>query len=266
MRDDRKENTVKQPEEDQLSSGLVIAIDGPSGSGKSTVSKAVAQALQLAYLDTGAMYRAATWWCLERGVDLEDQQLVADLIVELPLDIRVDPTNPGIIVDGRDVSEAIRESRISRAVSSVATNLSARAELVRQQQQWVNKGRDKELPVGGIIAEGRDITTVIAPDADVRILLTASEDARLARRAQEVHGTVGADTLAATQDEVLRRDRDDSTVANFLKASTGVLTLDNSQQTPEESVTWVISAAKQARPDIFLNRQPLGNDRNAVKD
>lgn len=255
---------MKEFEDDRLTSGLVIAIDGPSGSGKSTVSKAVARALDLAYLDTGAMYRAATWWCLEQRIDLENQQLVADLITQLPLDIRVDPTNPGVLVDGRDVTDAIRESRISRAVSLVATNLTARAELVSQQQEWVSRGRRKELRPGGIIAEGRDITTVIAPSADVRILLTASEDARLARRAQDVHGTVGAETLAATQDEVLRRDRDDSTVANFLDASSGVLTLDNSQQTPKESVDWVISAAQQARPDISLDHCALENNRNVV--
>ena len=235
-------------------SGLVIAIDGPSGSGKSTVSRAVAAQLGLAYLDTGAMYRAATWWCLDQQIDLESTESVARIVAELPLQIETDPASPGITVAGTDVTQAIRESRISRAVSAIATNLTARAELVARQQEYVARGRRKELAPGGIIAEGRDITTVIAPDADVRILLIADENARLARRAKEVHGSAGAAAMDATRDEVLRRDRDDSTVAKFLEATEGVLTLDNSNQTPQESVDWVIDAVRRARPDIQITK------------
>lgn len=238
--------------ESETAAGIVIAIDGPSGSGKSTVSRAVATELDLAYLDTGAMYRAATWWCLEQQIDLADTEKVAQVVTELPLEINTDPAAPRISVAGTDVTEAIRASRISRAVSAVATNLTARAELVSRQQQYVARGRARELAPGGIIAEGRDITTVIAPDADVRILLTANEEARLARRAQEVHGAAGAAQLDATRDEVLRRDRDDSTVAQFLEATDGVLTLDNSGQTPAESVAWVIAAVRQGRPDLDI--------------
>lgn len=234
-------------------SGIVIAIDGPSGSGKSTVSRAVAAQLDMAYLDTGAMYRAATWWCLDQQIDLANVEEVSRVVRELPLEIDTDPAAPAIAVAGTDVTEAIRESRISRAVSSVATNLAARAELVARQQEYVARGQRGELAPGGIIAEGRDITTVIAPDADVRILLIADEDARLARRAQEVHGSSGTAALDATRDEVLRRDRDDSTVAQFLEATDGVLTLDNSGQTPEESVAWVIEAVRKARPDFEIS-------------
>lgn len=230
--------------------GLVIAIDGPSGSGKSTVSRAVAHTLDLAYLDTGAMYRAATWWCLGQGIDLADAEAVSRVVQQLPLEVNTDPNAPAISVAETDVTEAIRQSHISRAVSAVATNLAARAELVARQQDYVARGRRKELAPGGIIAEGRDITTVIAPDADVRILLTANEDARLARRAREVHGSDAQAALAATRDEVLRRDQDDSTVAQFLEATDGVLTLDNSGQTPAESVAWVLEAVRRARPDI----------------
>lgn len=233
-------------------SGLVIAIDGPSGSGKSTVSRAVATQLKLAYLDTGAMYRAATWWCLDQNIDLEDVEQVARVVAELPLEINTDPVGSTISVSGTDVTEAIRESRISRAVSAVATNLTARAELVALQQNYVARGRRLEFAPGGIIAEGRDITTVIAPDADVRILLIADEEARLARRAKEVHGSAETAALDATRDEVLRRDRDDSTVAKFLEATDGVLTLDNSDQTPQESVAWVIEAVRRARPDFEI--------------
>src|SRR5690625_3564622 len=155
---------VQSKDSEVSGSGIVIAIDGPSGSGKSTVSRAVAAQLDLAYLDTGAMYRAATWWCLDRQIDLANIEEVSRVVRELPLEIDTNPAAPAIAVAGTDVTEAIRESRISRAVSSIATNLAARAELVARQQEYVARGQRGALAPGGIIAEGRDITTVIAPD------------------------------------------------------------------------------------------------------
>ncbi|MGZ4780782.1 MAG: (d)CMP kinase, partial [Oryzihumus sp.] len=146
------------------SAPLVIAIDGPSGSGKSSVSRAVATRLGLAFLDTGAMFRALTWWCLERGLDLHDEAAVAQAARELPLTMVTEPQAPGVAVDGTDVGAAIRESRISEQVSAVATNLEVRAELRRRQREIIAECRDR---VGGVVAEGRDITTVVAPDADV---------------------------------------------------------------------------------------------------
>ncbi|HEX6937557.1 MAG TPA: (d)CMP kinase, partial [Actinomycetes bacterium] len=140
---------------------LVIAVDGPSGSGKSSVSRAVAARLGLRYLDTGAMYRALTWWALDRGIDLSDpatQPTVAELARSLPLDMGQTPTSVDVRVDGRDVTDAIREPRISAVVSLVATNLAVREELVRRQ-------REIAAADGGIVVEGRDITTVVAPDA-----------------------------------------------------------------------------------------------------
>src|SRR5512134_1813405 len=116
---------------------LVIAVDGPSGSGKSSVSRAVAARLGLRYLDTGAMYRALTWWALDRGIDLSDpatQPTVAELARSLPLDMGQTPTSVDVRVDGRDVTDAIREPRISAVVSLVATNLAVREELVRRQR------------------------------------------------------------------------------------------------------------------------------------
>ncbi len=213
-----------------MSGPLVVAIDGPSGSGKSSVSRAVARRLRLAYLDTGAMYRAATWWCLQEGVRLEDHGAVADHVRRLPLVVGLDPASPQVHVGGVDVAAAIRETWISEAVSAVATNLAVRAELVRRQRHVIDTER---LSGGfaegrGVVAEGRDITTVVAPDADVRILLTASAEARLARRAQELHGTASAQAVAATRDQVLRRDADDSTVVEFRTAADGVVTVDSS--------------------------------------
>lgn len=229
------------------SAALVIAIDGPSGSGKSSVSREVAARLGLAYLDTGAMYRAATWWCLHEGVSLTDTAAVAALVRGLPLEMGVDPAAPSVRVDGVDIDAAIRETAISSAVSAVATNLEVRAELGRLQREAIAAERVPSSFSGGrgVVAEGRDITTVIAPDADVRILLTASEEARLARRALDVHGTDDAAAVRATRDQVLRRDADDSTVAAFRVASDGVATVDSSDLDFEQTVQAVLDVVTE---------------------
>ena len=211
---------------------VVVAIDGPSGSGKSSVSRAVAARLGLRYLDTGAMYRALTWWCLHRGVDLADTDAVTRAARELPLHMGTEPGAPGVEVGGHDVATAIRETRISAVVSQVATNLGVRAELHRRQRELIAPG--------GIVVEGRDITTVVAPEAQVRVLLTASEDTRLARRARELHGADDEAALAATRDQVLRRDRDDSTVSAFTTAADGVVTIDSSALSLEEVIETVL--------------------------
>lgn len=217
--------------------GLVIAIDGPSGSGKSTISRRLAADLGLAYLDTGAMYRAATWWCLDQGVPLADADAVADAVATMPLEMVMDPASPAVRVGHTDVTAAIRSTEIATAVSAVATNLPVRAVLRDLQRGLIAAEANGGSSEGrGIVAEGRDITTVVAPDAHVRILLTASEHARLARRAREVHGADDAGALAATADQVLRRDRDDSTVATFHVAADGVVTLDSSHLSLEETI------------------------------
>jgi CMP/dCMP kinase len=249
---------------------LVVAVDGPSGSGKSTVSRLVAVRLGLEYLDTGAMYRAVCWSCLERGVDLADEAAVAAVARDLQLEVGTDPEAPSVRVDGRRVDAEIRDTRVSAAVSAVATNLEVRAELRRRQQEIIEAARHGER--GGVVAEGRDITTVVAPDADVRILLTASERARLARRALEVHGTDDEQALAATHDQVVRRDKDDATVASFLEAADGVLHLDSSGLSLEETVDAVLRVvAEQAGLDgvvlvgkdllVELDHEPVGAGR-----
>jgi CMP/dCMP kinase len=222
---------------------LTVAIDGPSGSGKSSVSKGVARRLGLAYLDTGAMYRAATWWCLHRGEDLTDQAAVAHAVRVMPLVMGLDPAAPAVHVDGQDVGEEIRTTEISTAVSAVATNLDVRAELRRLQRAVVEAERLAGGFSGGrgVVAEGRDITTVVAPDADVRVLLTASEEARLARRSLDVHGTADAAAVEATRDQVLRRDRDDSTVSQFQQAADGVVTVDSSDLDLAQTVDAVLT-------------------------
>src|SRR4051812_24882332 len=217
---------------------LVVAIDGPSGSGKSSVARGVARRLGLRYVDTGAMYRALTWWALSRDVDLADIDTVAKLARELPLQLGTDPEDPHVLVDGNDVGEVIRTPEISAAVSAVATNLGVREELVRRQRAMAAEG--------GAVIEGRDITTVVAPDADVRVLLTASESARLARRALEVHGTDDADALEATHDLVVGRDAVDSTVATFTEAAEGVTLVDSSLLTLEQTIEAVLALVPAA--------------------
>ncbi|HET7277757.1 MAG TPA: (d)CMP kinase, partial [Dermatophilaceae bacterium] len=167
------------------STHLTVAIDGPSGSGKSSVSRAVARALGVGFLDTGAMYRALTWWCLERGIDLADRAAIARAARDLPLAMGTDPAAPTVAVAGRDITADIRTTRVSEQVSAVATNTQVRPELQRRQRELMGQ---IAAASGGVVAEGRDITTVVAPDAVVRILLTASEEARLRRRSTELHG------------------------------------------------------------------------------
>jgi len=193
----------------------------------------VAQRLGLRFVDTGAMYRALTWWALSRDVDLDDTDRVAALAHELPLQLGTDPEDPFVLVDGKDVGEAIRTPEISAAVSAVATNLGVRKELVRRQRALAAEG--------GVVVEGRDITTVVAPDADVRVLLTASESARLARRALEVHGSDDSEAIEATVDLVVGRDAVDSTVATFTEAAEGVTVVDSSHLTLEQTIAAVIA-------------------------
>lgn len=216
---------------------LVIAIDGPSGSGKSSVSRAVAQRLDLAYLDTGAMYRALTWWCAQRGVDLEDEAAVARAARDLPLHMGTDPRSSSVQVAGVVIDEAIRTSEISESVSKVATNLDVRAELCNRQRALIAESVENS---GGVVAEGRDITTVVAPDAQVRILLVASQEARLARRARELHGEADHASVTSTHDQIVRRDRDDSTVSQFMEAAQGVTLVDTSDLDFEQSVQAVL--------------------------
>jgi cytidylate kinase len=222
---------------------LVVAVDGPSGSGKSSVSREVAARLGLRYLDTGAMYRALTWWVLAQGVDPADQPAVARLARELPLVIGTSTGSTLLTVDGQDLTAAVREPRISAAVSAIATNLDVRAELIRRQRELIAED-DR-----GIVVEGRDITTVVAPDADARVLLTASEQARLARRALEVHGSDDDAAIAATRDHVVRRDAQDAAVADFLEAGLGVTVIDSSELSFEETVEAVLAVVGRVGAD-----------------
>ena len=243
--------------------GIVVAIDGPSGSGKSTVSKQVASRLGLAYLDTGAMYRAAAWWCEHEGVDLEDSEAVTRAVETMPLTMGVNPEAPGVVCGSEDIASAIRDPHIAAIVSKVATNLDVRAELARLQREIIHSeaaGLHRAFSAGaGVVAEGRDITTVIAPDADVRLLITASEEARLARRAADLEAAGKHIDAAALRDQVVRRDQDDSAVSQFLTAPEGVTLVDTSDMDLPETVEHVIAlieseldqAAERDRQDLL---------------
>ena len=219
----------------------MIAIDGPSGSGKSSTARGVAEKLGLAFLDTGAMYRAATWLVLHSQVDAADTEAVATLVGGADIDITLDPAAPTIAINGTDVTAAIREPVVSAAVSSVATNLAVRADLVARQRAVIGEAAQ------GIVAEGRDITTVVAPDAPVRVLLVADPAARVARRQAELGQQV---TSADVTDQVIRRDRDDSTVAAFTEAAEGVVVVDSTHKTLAE----VIDAIAALADDLLAGR------------
>lgn len=230
-----------------VSGPLVIAIDGPSGSGKSTLARRLAGAHRLAYLDTGSMFRAVTLWCVRRGIELTDEDAVADETRTFPLVMEMDPSSPRVLLGEEDVTDLLHSGEISSVVSHVAVNLQVRALLAERQRDLIAAERSGGYSQGrGIVAEGRDITTVIAPDADVRILLIARPEARLARRAQERHGATSAAAVEATRDEVVRRDTQDSTVSEFMEAADGVVTLDNSEFVPDQT----FAAALQIVEDI----------------
>jgi cytidylate kinase len=205
---------------------LVIAVDGPAGSGKSSAARGVARALGLRYLDTGAMYRALTWWLLGRDVDVGDPAAVAALAGGPPIEIGTDPAAPTVTIDGTDVSGEIRTRTVSNAVSAVASVPQVRARLVAMQQQVIAQ----VCAAGeGIVAEGRDIGTVVAPGAIVKVFLTASAEARATRRSTDLAADPGA-TAAVTRSENERRDRADAPqtvmAADAIEIDSTVLSLD----------------------------------------
>ena len=181
------------------SRGLVVVVDGPSGSGKSSAARQVASRLGLRYLDTGAMYRAVTWWMLSQGVDVEDEDQVAAAVEQVHVDVTTDAAAVTVCVNGTDVTELIRHRDVSNAVSAVSAVPAVRARLLTTQREV--------LGPGGVVAEGRDLGSVVAPDADVKVYLTADSAARAKRRQAELDDDTSVDL---THDEILARDRLDS--------------------------------------------------------
>jgi len=216
----------------------VIAIDGPAGSGKSSVSRSVAAGLGYAFLDTGAAYRALTWLALEQGVDVHDSIAVEALMDNFDYSISLDPTVEHVDVGGVDVTSEIREPRISLAVSAIAAQLPIRSLMVD-----MTRGLAHSTDYPGVVVEGRDNTTVVFPDADVRVLLTAREDVRIARRSRE---TTADDSV--TEQSIRERDESDSTVVEFRTAADGVHVVDSSDLNFDETVEAILDLCERRKP------------------
>jgi CMP/dCMP kinase len=215
--------------------GLVVAVDGPSGSGKSSTSRGVAARLGLRYLDTGAMFRALTWYLLREGVDVTDADAVAARCGEPEILSGTDPLGPSILVDGVDVGLPIRSDDVNAAVSHVSVVPAVRARLLELQRSVIGDGR--------IVVEGRDIGSVVCPAAQVKVYLTADPAARAHRRATEA----GSTDLDATRESLLSRDRIDSgrTTAPLVRAD-GAVHIDTTPYTLDEVIDLVVGLAEAA--------------------
>ncbi len=213
-------------------SGLVVAVDGPSGSGKSSTARGVAERLGLAYLDTGAMYRAMTWALLQRGTDLGDADAIARAAEHVSISSGTDPLAPTIEVDGQDVSGPIRGVDVTSNVSLVAAVPRVRELLVKRQRETVEASPD------GIVVEGRDIGSVVLPRAPVKVFLVADPAARAARRAAELGGI----DATATQADLARRDEIDSTrAASPLAKAPDAVEIDGTHLTLEQVVDAIVA-------------------------
>ncbi|WDH77808.1 (d)CMP kinase [Microbacterium esteraromaticum] len=217
-----------------------IAIDGPAGSGKSSVSKEVARRHGFGYLDTGAAYRALAWYVLDRGFDTADATAVRSAASDFPFAQALDPDDRRVSVGGVDVTDAIREPRVSSAVSGVARVPEIRAQVNEMFRRIV---AEAEYPA--VVVEGRDITTVVAPDAPVRILLTAAPEVRAARRAGELAG----ENAAAVAEALHKRDASDSTVVDFLNAAPGVDVVDSTDLDFAQTVDAVLAVIDRRDAD-----------------
>lgn len=219
---------------------IVVAIDGPAGSGKSSVSKAAARALGFDYQDTGAAYRALSWSLLDREIDTADADAVIGALPGFDYAIGVDPDDYFVRVGETDVTDAIREPRVTAVVSNVARVPQVRSYMVDLFRSVIAaSGRP------GIIVEGRDITTVVAPDAQTRILLTASEEARMARRSAEL----STESAAKTAQQLSSRDAQDSKVVDFMNAADGVTTVDSTELDFEQTVAAVVELVQSHTKD-----------------
>lgn len=217
---------------------VVVAVDGPAGSGKSSVSRASARRLGFSYQDTGAAYRALAWNALNRGVDTDDPDAVIASLAAFDYRIGTDPEHYFVQVGETDVTDAIREPRVTAVVSHVAGVPEVRRFLVNLFRSVIASDRRP-----GIVTEGRDITTVVAADADVRILLTATEQARMARRSAEITGQSAEDTAR----QLSARDAKDSRVVDFMNAAEGVTTLDSTDLDFDQTVQAVVDLVARSR-------------------
>ncbi|HEX6684452.1 MAG TPA: (d)CMP kinase [Candidatus Limnocylindrales bacterium] len=207
---------------------IVVAVDGPSGSGKSTVSRRLAHALDARYLDTGAMYRAATWAVLQAGVDLSDQEAIVKVVADTDIFVGTDPSHQEITVNGTSVEREIRTAAVTNAVSAVSAIPTVRQVLVSRQREIIAAAER-------IVVEGRDIGTVVAPDANLKVYLTASASERARRRSTEI-----AADPAATEADLARRDRLDSTRAvDPLRQAKDAIVIDSTEMDIDQVVNYL---------------------------
>ncbi|MFJ3928140.1 (d)CMP kinase [Streptomyces sp. NPDC090022] len=222
-------------------SAVIVAIDGPSGTGKSSTSKAVAAELGLRYLDTGAQYRAITWWMITNGIDIADPHAIAVAAGKPVIESGTDPAAPTITVDGVDAAGPIRTQEVTSKVSAVSAVPEVRTLITELQRSIAARAE------GGIVVEGRDIGTTVLPDADLKIFLTASAEARAARRNGELAGKEATD-LAATKEALIKRDAADSgrKTSPLAKADDAV-EVDTTDLTLEQVIECVVTLVESRR-------------------
>ncbi|MFD8819383.1 (d)CMP kinase [Streptomyces sp. NPDC059627] len=217
---------------------VIVAIDGPSGTGKSSTSKAVAEQLGLSYLDTGAQYRAITWWMVNSGIDLTDPTAIAAVAGKPEIVSGTDPVKPTITVDGVDVSGPIRTEEVTSKVSAVSAVPEVRTRISELQRSLARAAAD------GIVVEGRDIGTTVLPDADLKVFLTASPEARAARRSGELKGA----DVNATREALVKRDAADSTRKTSPLAKAGdAVEVDTTELTLAQVIECVVTLVEEKR-------------------
>ncbi|MFJ6631692.1 (d)CMP kinase [Streptomyces sp. NPDC091376] len=223
---------------------VIVAIDGPSGTGKSSTSKAVAAELGLSYLDTGAQYRAITWWMISNGIDVDDPAAIASASGKPVIESGTDPAAPTITVDGLDASGPIRTQEVTSKVSAVSAVPEVRARITELQRTIASAAAKVAK---GIVVEGRDIGTTVLPGADLKIFLTASAEARAARRSGELKGKEATD-LAATREALVKRDAADAgrKTSPLAKADDAV-EVDTTELTLSQVIECVVALVEEKR-------------------
>lgn len=218
---------------------MIVAIDGPAGAGKSTVAKALAARLGIGYLNTGSMYRALTLLALRDGVALDDESALAELVRTHDIALRPEPAGDRVVLDGLDVTEAVRAPRVTESVSLVAGHRAVRAEIVARQQSLLGDG--------DWVADGRDIGSVVCPDADVKVFLTADPAIRAHRRHAELAGGGDDVALGDVLQDITRRDAIDAGRAESpLLVTPGAVVIDSSDRSIDDVVQQIAMLAKGA--------------------
>lgn len=217
---------------------IAVAVDGPAGAGKSSISKIVAKKLGYLYIDTGAMYRSVTWAVLHNHIDVNNQKAVEALLPELDLTMEASDDSCKVFIAGQDVTDFIRTPQVNNAVSIVASYKGVRQYLVERQRLMAE--------TGGVILDGRDIGSVVLPNAELKIYLTASVEARAMRRYLEVKGTVNEQTLEDIKDSVMQRDDMDKNrkESPLIQVEDAVL-VDSSEMTFDETVEHILHLVQE---------------------